>query len=100
MRSTAFLVFVCLMTVDIAWASDRAHIISYGKRSAPGVQSSANAYEGTLPETEATAAEAHPQASDMSFNQIVSLAKHPTNRCMATNFGEGFSYSFANGVEC
>ena len=96
--AVALLAAVLLLLPQGAVAGERAAIVNYGKRSIPGVETTAGAYRPPVQTSTVSAPEVGRTASvelTVAENWVV-----PTNRCTATNLGQGFSYSFANGVEC
>ena len=88
-----------VLSVNVAYADMSASIVNYGKRSTPGIETTAGTYRTPVQQSVAAAS-----PSSMSKSSIYLTPTEaqlvPANRCSATNLGEGFSYTFANGVEC
>lgn len=80
-----------------AWAGGEGRIISVGRRSAPGVTTTARTVVPSVP-NDASPVASHSNSPSSEWSPIPNPL--PTNRCSATNVGGGFSYSFATGVEC
>lgn len=86
---------------DTAAAEDRGEIVTFGNRGAPGVAASAFSHGSVVPPRSSARPADLPENSRSRGVPVVIHGFAPvTNRCSATNLGEGFSYSFANGVEC
>lgn len=97
MRASCFIAAFCFIALVAAPASGegKAEILTFGNRSAPGIAVSSYAHraEVTINTKQFSSTVVASQLPETSLVM-------PTNRCSATNVGGGFSYSFANGVEC
>lgn len=81
-----------------ALADGSARLINVGFRSQPGISSKAQVFRQTSPRT--VAQEQPVETAWSARGSGRATVPPPTNRCMATNMGGGFTYTFANGVEC
>ena len=92
------LTMVLLMAGGLAQAKDKASVISYGYGIGRGVSATAISYPGA--ETSGSAFSGVSSGAAADTPTVAHVTVDPSNRCSATNLGSGFSYSFANGVEC
>ena len=97
MRNVVLVLLFCAL---LAPASARAGERGYGFwRSPNGVGAVATYSHRTIDATPVQDLSSTSIPSSIAASQSL-VDIDPTNRCTATNLGEGFSYSFANGVEC
>lgn len=93
---------ICVVTVlsfpAAASADGKGKLFNDGQGVARGVQVSAQTYfPGQSTRASTGGADQGREWTSKPGSPVLVFA---TNRCTATNLGSGFSYSFANGVEC
>ena len=89
-----------IVSPGFADARGRAEIVTFGNRGAPGVAADAFVHRSTAGPATTPAFSEDGGSEDPTLASVAPAIGTPTNRCSATNLGGGFTYSFANGVEC
>ena len=96
---------LCLLSLMLilsspANAGEGTGSITFGPRKTPGVKVVSRSYspDGELNSSGNSATSTGLGTSSSASEPV--LLVDVTNRCVATNLGGGFDYSFANGVEC
>jgi hypothetical protein len=100
MRPTCLALLFLIVFPNFARGEKGAEVIRFGNLQRPGVKSTA-ATQSFEPQSASVREASSGAAPSISLSpatkeEVVLI----TNRCSATNLGDGFSYSFANGVEC
>lgn len=103
MRSTKsscvlLVVLFSVVLTGLGVAGGRARVFNDGQGVAKGVEVQAQTY---VPAVEGSSASGGSSGEARYVSSLQSESEFfVSNRCSATNVGGGFSYSFANGVEC
>lgn len=98
-RSITFVAVLVLFPQLSALADGSANLITYGPNNNPGLEANAQGFEPTGSGS-SRPVRLSVQSGGVTLTENIDTSGVINNRCSAANLGDGFSYSFADGVEC